>query len=114
MSFSPGFPTRNFFDPPTLAQIVGYAMPWIMLGLKERHKIAAWFGRRCLCIIEMGADGYAQKAMTFSEARDFRNQIVAKKETISFQIIDFQAGLIDRFMFRFTDYRRQYADFDDL
>jgi hypothetical protein len=105
--------TRNFFDPPTLAQVIGYAMPWIMLGLKERHKIATWFQPRCLCIIETLPEGYTQKAMTFDEVSKFRDRIIAKKQPISFQIIDFQAGLIDRFMFHVRDYRRQFDDFSD-
>src|SRR5213593_614887 len=99
MAYAPSFPnTRNFFDPPTLAQIIGYVMPWVIWGLKERQKIVAWFEPRCFCISQMG-EHEDQKLMRYSEAKDYRDKMIAKKQSLSFQIIDFQVGLFDRFLF---------------
>lgn len=56
MSFGPSFPIRNFYDPPTLAQYIGYLIPFTIWGLKERQRIWAWFHPSMIFIV---ADGYA-------------------------------------------------------
>jgi hypothetical protein len=68
MSFGLGFPrTRQFFDPPTLWQIIAFAVPMAFAIWKERTKIVAWFEMRGVFVIT-GPNGTVTKEMTFHDA----------------------------------------------
>jgi len=115
MSFVPGFPKAkigDFFDPPAIAWafIAGAIFESVRFAIHRRHKIATCFEPRCLCIIQLSPHQYMQKAMRFSEARNYRNILMVEKQALSFQVINFQANLFDRFLFAIRNHTPEFKD----